>query len=93
MKKMTGVADRMTLGLGVLILVVSTGCIVPVGGGGYGGDVVVPGPPDVVLFGDGYDRGRDVHAYSQRGYASRAVAHPGGGHPEAPHGGGGDRKR
>ena len=86
------------LGLGVSLLVISTGCIVPVGGG-YGGDVEVAGPPDVVLFGGGYDRGRDVHAYSQRGFASRAAAHPGEGHAVArssggDHGGGdhGDRR-
>jgi len=35
--------------------------------------------PDVFLFGGGYDRGRDVHGYSQRGSESRAVAHGGGG--------------
>ncbi|MGD0744988.1 MAG: hypothetical protein ABSA45_07520 [Verrucomicrobiota bacterium] len=57
-----------------------TGCVGFVGGG-YGGEVVVPGP-DVFLFGGGYDRGRDVHDYSRRGGESRAVAHPsGGGHP------------
>jgi hypothetical protein len=94
MKKATDLANRITLGLGILLLVVSAGCLVPVGGGGYDGDVVVPGPPDVFLFGGGYDRGRDVHAYSRRGFASRAAAHPGGGHA-APHGGGGggDRRR
>jgi hypothetical protein len=97
MKKTNSLMDRITLGLGVSLLVISTGCIVPVGGGGYGGEVVAPGP-DLLLFGGGYDRGRDVHVYSQRGFASRAAVHPeagreaahsGGGHAEAPHGGGG----
>jgi hypothetical protein len=29
----------------------------------------------VVIFGGDYDRGHDVHAYSHRGYESRAAAH------------------
>jgi ribosomal protein L2 len=33
----------------------------------------------VYLFGGSYDRGRDVHNYSQRGVVSRAAAHPSGG--------------
>ena len=94
MNKTNTLADRIILGFGIALLAASTGCIVPVGGGGYGGDVVVPGPPDVVLFGGGFDRGRDVHAYSQRGFASRAAAHPGGGaHVAAPHGGGEAKRR
>ena len=53
-----------------------TGCLGFVGGGGdYGGEVVVP-EPDLVIFGGGYDRGRDVHDYSHRGHESREVAHP-----------------
>jgi hypothetical protein len=68
---------------GITLLAALTGCVGYVGGG-YGGTVVVPGP-DLVLFGGGYDRGRDVHDYSHRGAESRAVAHPGGG--------GGGRKR
>jgi hypothetical protein len=86
MNKANGPIDRIKLGLGVALLVVSTGCIVPVGGGYDGGYVVAP-EPDVLLFGGDYGRGRDygggrdVHAYSQRGAASRAVAHgSGGGH-------------
>jgi hypothetical protein len=62
---------------GALLLVTQTGCVGFVGGG-YGGGVVVA-EPDLVLFGGGYDRGRDVHGYSQRGSESRAVAHSGGG--------------
>jgi hypothetical protein len=82
-----GPVDRITIGLGVVLLAALTGCVGWVDGGyggGYGGAVVVP-DPDIVLFGGGYDRGRDVHVYSQRGFASRAVAHPSGGG----HGGGG----
>ena len=69
--------------LGFALLSTLTGCVGYVDGG-YGGAVVVPGPPDVFLFGGGYDRGRDVHDYSHRGSESRAVAHGGGG---------GERKR
>jgi hypothetical protein len=78
--------DRIKIGLGIVLLAALTGCVGFVGGG-YGGAVVVA-QPDLYLFGGGYDRGRDVHGYSQRGSASRAVAHPGdGGHA----GGGGKR--
>jgi hypothetical protein len=31
------------------------------------------------LFGGDYDRGRDVHNYSHRGFESRGAAHSGGG--------------
>jgi len=87
--------DRAKIALAVVLLTVLTGCVGVVGDGGgyYGGDVVVGGP-DVYLFGGGYDRGRDVHAYSRRGSVSRGVAHPGGGgHPVGGggHGGGGKR--
>jgi hypothetical protein len=34
---------------------------------------------DGYLFGGGYDNRRDVHHYSQRGFASRGAAHSGGG--------------
>jgi hypothetical protein len=92
MNKSNSLGSRVALGFGVVLLVASVGCIVPVGGGGYGGEVVAPGP-DVVLFGGGYDRGRDVHAYSQRGFASRAAVHPGGGHAVAHSSGGGHDDR
>jgi len=75
MNKTNGLADRIKIGLGVALVAALTGCVGFVDGGGYGGDVVVPGP-DLFLFGGGYDRGRDVHGYSQRGFASRAVARP-----------------
>jgi hypothetical protein len=67
--------ERIKAGLGIALLTALTGCVGYVDGGG--GVVAVPGP-DVVVFGGGYDRGRDVHAYSQRGAVSRAVAHPAG---------------
>jgi hypothetical protein len=98
MNRTNALADRIMLGLGVMTLLISTGCIVPVGGGGdyYGGGPTVVSGPDMVLYGGNYDRGRDfdsghdAHAYSERGVASRAVAHPGGvAHVAAPHGGGG----
>lgn len=55
-----------------------TGCVGYVGPGDGGGAVVVAPPePDVVVFGGDYDRGRDVHAYSHRGYESRGAAHHG----------------
>lgn len=98
MNRTNALIDRSKLALGIGLLSVLTGCVGVVGGG-YGGEVVVP-EPDVYLFGSGYhgggyDRGRDVHAYSQRGYASRAVAHPGGGgHASSAgaHGGGGGKR-
>jgi hypothetical protein len=71
--------DGIKIGLGIALLAALMGCVGYVDGG-YGGAVVVPGP-DVYFWGGGYERGRDVHVYSQRGVASRAVAHPsGGGH-------------
>ena len=77
MNKVSGPVDRFKIGLGIALLTALMGCVGYVDGG-YGGTVVVPGP-DLYLFGGSYDRGRDVHAFSQRGFASRAVAHPGGG--------------
>ena len=75
--KQKNLVGRINIGLGILLLTAVMGCVGYVDGG-YGGTVVVPGP-DLYLFGGNYDRGRDVHAFSQRGFASRAVAHPGGG--------------
>jgi hypothetical protein len=79
MNKRNGPVDRVKIGLGITLLATLMGCVGYVGGG-YGGAVVVP-EPDVYVFGGGYERGHDVHAYSQRGYASRAVAHPVGRRP------------
>jgi len=85
-----GVVNRLRTGLGIVLVTAVAGCLGYVDSGyvdgGYGGAVVVP-EPEVVLFGGGYygggyyERGRDVHEYSHRGAASRAVAHPvSGGH-------------
>jgi hypothetical protein len=84
MNKTNNSFDRIKIGLAVALVATLTGCIGFVGPGPGGPDVYVGGP-DVTLFGGGYDRGRDVHAYSQRGFSSRAAAHPG-------FGGGGGRK-
>ena len=74
MNKTNDPVGRIKIGLELALLATLAGCVGFVGGG-YGGAVVVPGP-DMYLFGGGYDRGRDVHAYSDRGVASRAAAHP-----------------
>jgi len=75
MNKANALVDRIKIGLGVALVATLTGCVGYVDGGGYGGAVVVPGPvvvvPDLFLFGGGYDRGRDMHGYSQRGFESR----------------------
>ena len=82
MNKANSPVDRIKIGLGIALLAALTGCVGYVDGGyvsgGYGGAVVVA-EPDVYLFGGGYERGRDVHGYSDRGSASRAVAHPSSG--------------
>jgi hypothetical protein len=64
--------------LGAALLITLTGCVGFVGGG-YGGGGWWGGDDGWWGGGGGYDRGRDVHNYSQRGFASRAAAHPGGG--------------
>ena len=76
MNKATDAVKRIKMGLGIAFLATLMGCVGYVGGG-YG-RVVVPAP-DVYFWGGGYERGYDVHVYSQRGYESRAWAHPGGG--------------
>ena len=81
-----GPVDQMKIGLGIVLLAAFTGCVGFVDGG-YGGAVVVPGP-EVSFWGGDYDRGRDVHVYSQRGVASRAVAHPARSAPAHASGGG-----
>jgi hypothetical protein len=77
MNNMKDPIDRIKTGLSIAMLAAVTGCVGVVGGG-YGGDVYVPGP-DLFLFGGGFDRGHDVHAFSHRGSVSRGVAHGGGG--------------
>jgi len=83
---------RIKIGLGTVLLAALTGCVGYVDGGYYGGPVVVPGP-DVYFYGGGYERGRDVHVYSQRGFTSRAVAHPSRSGPAHPASGGHGGKR
>jgi hypothetical protein len=79
MNKVNSLFEQVKIGLAIAVLpALTSGCVGFVGGGG-GEAVIVPGPPDVVLFGGGYDRGRDAHGYSQRGAESRGVAHGGGG--------------
>jgi hypothetical protein len=85
--KTTSLAACFPLALGAGFLLALTGCVGYVDGG-YGGGAVVVAQPDVFIGGgyyghDGYDHGRDVHGYSQRGAVSRGG---GGGH-----GGGGGR--
>jgi hypothetical protein len=85
MNKANSLFEQIKIGLAIAVLsALTSGCVGFVGGDGGGGVVVAPAP-DVVLFGGGYDRGRDVHSYSQRGSESRAAVHTGGG------GGGGRR--
>jgi hypothetical protein len=77
MNKSKSPLRRIKIGLGIALLTALMGCVGYVDGG-YRGTVVVPGP-DLYLFGGGYERGPEVHAFSQRGFVSRSVAHPGGG--------------
>jgi hypothetical protein len=68
----------------LLVIAISgglSGCVGYVGDDG-GGVVAVDPAPDVYIFGGdrhGYDRDRDVHDYSHRGYVSHSEAHAGGG--------------
>ena len=78
-KKVNSSVGWIRIGLAIAVLsALTSGCVGFVGGDDGGGVVVAPAP-DVVLFGGGYDRGRDVHSYSQRGSESRAAVHGGGG--------------
>lgn len=79
MKKIDALTEWIEIGVVIAALTALTGCVGWVDGGG-GGAVVVAPAPDVYLFGGGYDRGRDVRAYRDRGAASREAAHGGGGH-------------
>jgi len=75
-RRLSGFTVGMAM-LCVAIYITFTGCAAYVGGDGGGGVVVTPPAPGVVIFGGDYDRRRDVHAYSHRGYESRAAAHHG----------------
>jgi len=73
-----GTVNGIKIGTAMALLTTVVGCVGYVGGGGgYDGGVIVPvpGPPDVVLFGGGFERGHDVHEYSRRGGESRERAH------------------
>jgi len=79
MNKMACYFDCAKIGLATALLAGLTGCVGYADGGAVvaGPDVAVYGP-DVGIYGGFYERGRDVHAYHDRGFSSRAVAHPGG---------------
>lgn len=73
--------DLLKFGAGTLLVASLTGCVGYVDGGGavgYVAPVFVP-VPEVYIYGGGYERGHDVHIYSERGHESRGFAHPGGG--------------
>src|SRR5581483_7687076 len=73
---------RIKIGMALALLTTVVGCVGYVGGG-YGEVIVpLPPPPEVVLFGGGFERGHDVHEYSRRGGESRESAH----HDEGDHG-------
>jgi hypothetical protein len=75
MTRMSHYIDWLKGGLAMMLLTALPGCV------GYagGGPVVGVYGPDVGIYGGFYDRGPDVHAFHDRGFRSRAVAHPGGG--------------
>jgi hypothetical protein len=79
MNNLNVLVNRIKLGLGIVLLATLTGCIGWVGGDGSDGGGGWWGGRDTYVFGGGYDRGHDVRAYSNRGAASRAAAHPSGG--------------
>lgn len=63
-----------SISVAVLCMATVVGCVGYVDDGG-GAVIVAPPPPTgVVIFGGDYDRGRDVHVYSHRGYESRHPA-------------------
>jgi hypothetical protein len=63
---------RIRIGLGLGLVAALTGCVGYVDGG-YGAAAVVPAP-DLYFYGGSFERGREVHDYSHRGFESRAVA-------------------
>ena len=68
----TSLSQQIKIGLGIAVLASAAGCVGYVDGG-YGGAVVVPGP----VFYGGFEARPVVRVYSDRGYRSRGVAHPG----------------
>jgi len=88
MNRTTSVVNQMKMGLVAGLLTGLLGCLM-YGGEGYYHDGFYDGGGGILFVG-GYDHGRDVHRYSQRGSASRGAAHPGGGGHA---GGAGGRKR
>jgi hypothetical protein len=81
LNKTNGPVNRIKIGLGIALLATLTGCIGFVGGDGgyYGGGGWWDDGGWRGGGGRGYDRGHDVHGYSDRGAASRGAAHGGGG--------------
>ena len=75
MKLPKGSANGLMHGFAAAVLCGLLGCVGYVDGG-YEGVVTVPAP-DIYIWGGGYERGRDVHEYSQRGRESREAAHAG----------------
>jgi hypothetical protein len=71
--------NHLKIALAITLLAVLTGCAGYVDGPGYYGASVVVPAPDVGFYGGFYDRGVDVHAYHDRGFRSRGVAHGGWG--------------
>jgi hypothetical protein len=71
--------DRLKSGLAMMLLAALPGCVGYAGGYGGGGPEVGISGPEVGIYGGFYDRGPDVHAFHDRGFRSRAVAHSGGG--------------
>ena len=104
MNSLDVLASRIRTGLAIAMLTAMTGCVGVVDDGGYSdGDVGVGVGWWGSWWGGDYDRGRDVHGYSDRGAASRGAAHGGGGGVRASggaahassgggHGGGGGRR-
>jgi hypothetical protein len=79
MKKILGVFKCVKIGLAMALAVASAGCAggyVEADGGYVGGGAVVV-DPDVSFYG-GWGHGHDVHAFRDRGFASRGIAHGGG---------------
>ncbi|MGO8696436.1 MAG: hypothetical protein ACLQVY_01770 [Limisphaerales bacterium] len=66
-------------GFAAALVLLLPGCVGYVDGDGDGGVVAVDPVPGPYFYGDFYARGRDVHAFHDRGFRSHGFAH-GGGH-------------